>query len=108
MTLHLPWPIDVYLASENAHDVTALERCFATDAVVRDESRTIRGLDAIKAWRADTGRKYSHTVEPLTMFDREGRTVVTCKVTGNFPGSPIHLDHVFELQGDKIVALEIR
>jgi hypothetical protein len=75
---------------------------------VRDESRTIQGLDAIKAWRAETGRKYAHTVEPLAVSTREGKTVVTGKVSGNFPGSPINLDHIFELDGDRIVALEIR
>jgi hypothetical protein len=34
---------------------------------------------------------------------------VTGKVTGNFPGSPINLDHIFEIDDDgKIVALELR
>jgi hypothetical protein len=29
------------------------------------------------------------------------------KVSGNFPGSPVNLDHVFKLHCDKIVSLEI-
>jgi hypothetical protein len=37
----------------------------------------------------------------------DGKTVVTAKVSGNFPGSPLNLDHVFELHGDKIASLEI-
>ena len=69
----------------------------------------IRGLDAITAWRMETGRKYNHTVEPLTTINRDGKCIVTGKVTGNFPGSPISLDHIFEMNGDgKIVALELR
>jgi hypothetical protein len=32
---------------------------------------------------------------------------VTGKVSGNFPGSPIYLDHVLELKDDRIVSLKI-
>jgi hypothetical protein len=32
---------------------------------VRDEGRTIKGLAAIKQWKAETKKKYQHTVEPL-------------------------------------------
>lgn len=108
MTLNLPEPIDIYFTSERAHDTTAVDRCFAADAVVRDEGGTIAGLAAIKAWREETGRKYQHTVEPLAMTQREGRIIVTGKVTGNFPGSPVNLDHVFEVAAGRIVSLEIR
>ena len=74
--------------------------------MVRDEGRTIKGIAAIKAWRNETGGKYPHAVEPLSVTERDGKTVVTAKVSGNFPGSP-NLDHVFELHGDKIASLEI-
>ncbi|MCC7250543.1 MAG: hypothetical protein IT540_01565 [Hyphomicrobium sp.] len=68
----------------------------------------MRGLGAIKAWRTETGRKYDHTIEPLAVADQDGQVLVTCKVTGNFPGSPINLDHIFKIEGDRIVALEIK
>ena len=108
MAIHLPGPIDVYFVSENAHDTTALDRCFAADAIVRDEGKTIEGLAAIKAWRIETGKKYNHKVEPLAMSERDGKFIVTGKVSGDFPGSPINLDHIFEIEGDRIVSLEIR
>ena len=108
MAIHLPKPIDFYFASENTHDTTALDQCFAADAIVRDEGKTIHGLTAIKAWRIETGKKYHHSVEPLAMSERDGKVVVTGKVSGNFPGSPVNLDHIFEIDGGKIVALEIR
>jgi hypothetical protein len=41
MGIHLPKPIDTYFASENTHDASLLERCFAPDAIVRDEGKTI-------------------------------------------------------------------
>ena len=108
MAIHLPAPIDTYFASENARDTEGVDRCFAVDAIVRDEGRTVEGIAAIKAWRIETGRKYQHTVEPLSVIERDGKTVVTARVSGNFPGSPLDLDHIFELHGDKIVSLEIR
>jgi SnoaL-like domain len=107
MTIHLAIPIKIYFASENAHDVESLDRCFAADATVRDEGRTIKGIAAIKAWRSETREKYHHKVEPLSVTERDGKTVVTAKVSGNFPGSPVNLDHAFELHGDRIVSLEI-
>ena len=107
MTIHLPKPIAIYFASENAHDTGSLDRCFAADAIVRDEGRTIKGIAAIKTWRSETGAKYHHTVEPLSVTERHDKTVVTAKVSGNFPGSPVNLDHVFELHGDRIMSLEI-
>jgi hypothetical protein len=108
MSIQLPKPIDVYFAKENAHDATALDNCFTAQAIVRDEGKTIKGLPAIKAWRIETGRKYSHTVQPLAVSERDGKVIVTCKVSGNFPGSPVTLDHAFEIEGDRIVSLEIR
>jgi len=107
MGIHLPKPIDIYFASENAHDPAALDTCFAADATVHDENKTIKGIAAIKAWRIETGKKYNHTVEPLAISERDGKVTVTGKVSGNFPGSPINLDHVFELRNDRIVSLKI-
>jgi hypothetical protein len=108
MGIILPKPIEIYFASENVHDPAALDTCFAADATVRDESQTIKGIAAIKAWRIETGKKYNHTIEPLAIAERDGNVIVTGKVTGNFPGSPINLDHVFQLENDRIVSLEIR
>jgi SnoaL-like protein len=108
MDITLPAPIDIYFASENAHDPSAIDRCFAADAVVRDEGRTIKGIAAIKAWRIESGEKYRHTVEPRGLSLRDGRVVVMSRISGEFPGSPIRLEHVFKIDGDRITSLEIR
>ena len=105
--LRLPPPIALYFASENTHDASAIDRCFAPDATVRDENQTIQGLAAIRAWRTETGRKYAHRVEPLEVAHKDGRIIVRGRVSGNFPGSPIVLDHIFALAGDRIASLEI-
>ena len=108
MPLALPKPIEVFLSSENMHDTDALAECFASDATVQDEGQTLQGLRAIKAWRLETAKKYQHTLKPLAASAHGDKTVVSTKLTGNFPGSPITLDFVFTLQGDKIAALEIK
>jgi hypothetical protein len=108
MTLHLPKPIEVYMSSENAHDIETLGACFAPDATVKDEGHTVTGLKAIAAWRRETTKKYQHTIEPVAIAECDGKTVVTSKLSGNFPGSPLTLDFVFKLQGDKIASLEIQ
>ena len=107
MSVDLPTPIAIYIAAENSGDTEALAECFAKDAVVRDEGKTIEGSAAIKQWKAETKKKYQHTVEPVTVAEEDGKIIVTNRLTGNFPGSPIELEFVFTLDGDKIASLEI-
>jgi ketosteroid isomerase-like protein len=105
---NLPKPIAIYIAAENSGDTEALAKCFAENAIVRDEGQTIEGLAAIKKWKAETKEKYQHTIEPLASTQKDDKAIVTNRLTGNFPGSPIELEFVFALDGDKITSLEIR
>jgi ketosteroid isomerase-like protein len=105
--MKLPEPIEIFISSENAHDADAVAACFAADAFVVDEGRTMTGLEAIAAWRRQTAEKYRHTVEPLEISERDGETVIACKLSGNFPGSPIKLNFVFALRDGKIASLRI-
>jgi hypothetical protein len=108
MSVHLPKAIERFMSSENAHDADSLAACFPPDATVRDEGRTRKGLTEIAAWRRETTEKYRHTVEPLAVAERDEKIVVTSRVSGNFPGSPITLDFVFRLEHGKISSLEIQ
>ena len=108
MSVNLPAPIAIYIAAENRGDMEALAQCFAEHAVVRDEGQTIEGLAAIKQWKAETKKKYQHMVEPLASAQKDGKIIVTNRLTGNFPGSPIELQFIFGLDGNKIASLEIR
>ena len=108
MPVDLPAPIAIYIAAENSGDTEDLDQCFAEDAVVKDENQTMEGLADIKRWIADTRKKYQHTIEPLASTQQEGKTIVANRLTGNFPGSPIELEFVFTLEGNKIASLEIR
>jgi hypothetical protein len=108
VAIDLPTPIALYIAAENRGDTESLEQCFAAHAVVRDEGQTIEGLAAIKRWTAETRKKYQHTIEPLVSARADDRIIVTNRLTGNFPGSPIDLRFIFRINGDRIVSLEIR
>jgi SnoaL-like domain len=106
MTLDLPTPTASYFTADKG-DSEAVARCFADDAVVKDEGRAYRGRAAIKKWKEEAEAKYQYTSEPLACRQEEGKVVVTCRLTGNFPGSPLNLRFFFELEGDKIASLEI-
>jgi len=108
MTIVLAGPVSAFFEAERTQDLEALARCFSEWATVRDEGRTVEGRDAIKRWMKDAKAKYHHTVEPLAMSHRDGLTVVTARVAGAFPNSPLELQHLFAVEGGKIVSLEIR
>ena len=107
MPLNLPAPVAAYIAAENGDDAIVLAHCFAENAVVQDEGRTMKGLAAIQRWKAETKQKYHHTVEPLASIQKDGKTIVKTRLTGGFPGSPVELQFVFGLEGDRISSLEI-
>lgn len=106
MTLKLSKPVAAYFAADRA-DGEAVSRCFAENAVVKDEGHTYNGLAAIKKWKEEASAKYQYTCEPLACEDKAGKSVVTCRLVGNFPGSPADLRFAFELTGEQIVSLEI-
>ena len=108
MTITLTGPVGAYFEAERAEDFEALARCFGEGATVRDEGHSIQGPDAIKGWMKDAKTKFQHTAEPLAVSHRDGVTVVTARVAGEFPNSPLDLEHVFVVEGGRIVSLEIR
>ena len=108
MPLELPAPLPAYFAATNAHDIDGTLATFAADASVRDEGRDVAGHDAIRAWIIETTRQYRFTATPLGIDQKDGRIVVTARVSGTFPGSPIELHYQFALAGGKITALAIK
>jgi hypothetical protein len=74
---------------------------------VKDEAHTYTGLSAIKQWKAGASAKFEYTSEPFASEQKGGKTIVTSRLAGNFPGSPVNLRFVFEIEGDKIASLEI-
>jgi hypothetical protein len=108
MSIRFPKPIAAYFAAEKAGDASALARCFTNDGVVRDEGGTFSGRAAIERWNADARSKYHHTVTALSRSEADGAIAILARVSGDFPGSPLELQHVFRLDGDQIASLDIR
>jgi uncharacterized protein (TIGR02246 family) len=99
--------IAAYIEASNTHNADALIACFTPDAVVTDESKTHRGLEEIRQWAIHTATEYAFTLEVRDIAAQGEEVVVTCQVTGTFPGSPIPLRHFFTLVGNRIAALTI-
>lgn len=107
MNIQLPASIATFFEVSNGADVSALERCFAGNAVVHDENHRHLGHEAIRAWLQEAKRKYVYTVEPLDATQQDSTVKVLARVSGNFPGSPVELTHVFRLGDGRIEELKI-
>jgi hypothetical protein len=104
----LPSLLQRYLAADAARNLNDFIECFAPDAMVRDERQSHVGHDAIRAWKAHADATVPYGLTPLG-FSRQGaRWQLLASVSGAFPGSPIELMHVFQVEDDRIVSLEIR
>jgi len=108
MPPNLPDPLRRYLAADAARDLAAFVRCFSVDAIVRDENRTHRGHEAIRAWKAEADARFAYRVVPLGVSRSGDQWKLLARVVGSFPGSPVELMHVFQLVDDRIGALDIR
>ena len=108
MSIKLPAPIAAFFDAESRNDAEALSQAFAEDGVVLDEGHVIQGTAAIRHWLAETRKKYQHTVEPLASETKGDETIVTCRLSGSFPGSPIKVRFIFKLDGNAITSLEVR
>jgi ketosteroid isomerase-like protein len=103
----LPPPIADYIQACNARDADALTGCFTVDAVVTDEGQTYRGTEEIRRWAVETQAAYHFTLEAMGVAEQGSETVVTFRLSGDFPGSPIELRFIFTLDAGKIAALAI-
>jgi len=107
MNVSMPSALASYFAAEGAADTDVLECCFAPNAVVHDEGRVMRGLDAIKAWKMAARAKYQYHVTPMRVSTVGTTATVLARVTGSFAGSPVELTYTFGLANEKIASLEI-
>src|SRR6185295_7912255 len=105
-SLNLPKPIAAYFEADQG-DSETVSQCFTENAVVKDEGNTHEGRAAINQGKTNTSAKYQYTSEPLACEEKDGKTVVTSHLVGNFPGTPVDLRFFFKLEGDKIASLEI-
>src|SRR5882724_4283497 len=108
MALDVPEPIAEYLAAEEAKDADALSRCFTEDGTVHDEGHDYHGRDSIRQWKQTADAKYRYVLQTVNVQTFGDLVTVRARLTGEFPGSPVELDHIFKLSNNKIASLEIR
>ena len=109
MAIKLPTPIGAFFDAESRNDAEALGQAFAEDGVVLDEGHVIQGRPRHQALAGRDPKKISRTRwnrwRPKRMRDE---TIVTCRLSGSFPGSPIKVRFIFKLDGNAITSLEVR
>jgi ketosteroid isomerase-like protein len=108
MAVDMPEPIAQYMAAEEAKDADALSRCFTEDGTVHDEGQDYHRRHSIRQWKHAVDAKYRYVLQTVNVQTFGDLVTVRARLTGEFPGSPVELDHIFKLSKDKIVSLEIR
>jgi hypothetical protein len=112
VTTELPPTAAAYVRAVNDRDPAAFVALFAEGAVVSDIGREFRGPVEIAAWSDREIFAPQVTLEVIDVADRDGETVVTAKVDGNFDRTglpdPVVINHHITAEGGKIVGLTCR
>ena len=108
MVLDVPDATAEYLAAEGAKDADALSRCFTEEGSAHDEGQDHLGCDSIRQWKQAADAKYRYVFQTMNVQTLGELVTVRARLTGEFPGSPVELDHIFKLSAYKIASLEIR
>ena len=89
--LNLPEPIAAYFEADRARQRSrrALLHRPMGWSWTRDEHTRVS--QAIKAWKTAASAKYSYIAEPFALVKQDRKYIVTSRVTGDFPGSPVDL-----------------
>lgn len=104
--LDLHAPIAAYFSADR-RDGKAVARCFTTEGVIKDERKSHVGVAAIEAWKNAASAEFAYVAEPIALQKHDREIIVSGRVTGSFPGSPVILRYAFVLDRGKIATLEI-
>jgi hypothetical protein len=103
---------DAYTQAVNRHDANAYRALFAETARVDDAGGEFNGRAAIQEWSDREIFGAQVTLEPLGVVEKDGETVLTTKVDGNFDRTglpdPVIISHHIQTDGAKIVQLTCR
>ncbi|TLP45941.1 MULTISPECIES: nuclear transport factor 2 family protein [Cohaesibacter] len=103
MTNTVPIAVLRYFAARSPQ---AVVNCFSDDGTAMDEGNMYHGKAEILQWR-EAASKIQFEEEILSSRQDGSQTIVSCRLTGDFKGSPVNLDFCFELDGDQVSRLEI-
>ena|SRR5215204_2744619 len=110
--LRITKPIVDFIKAINEHNADAFLAVFTDNAVITDEGHEYRGNTAIKEWNDEKNIGAKITLSPVEAIDRDGKTILTAKVDGNFDKTglpdPFLMDLCFTLDENLITALKYR
>lgn len=107
MNLKLPEAIEIYFQASNSYDSKLLAKCFTEDAILYDEGLAYHGPDAIESHLVEAHNNLLIKTNVTNVAEKNGETVVTATISGNFDGSPVALDYHFTMKDEKIATLKI-
>lgn len=110
MTLQIPPLANEYVQATNDNQPAQFLALFAEDAVVHDAGRVHRGRAAIRDWSQHEIFDVQVTLDVLEVTERDGRTILTTKVDGNFDRTglpdPVIIEQRLRIDGNAIRELE--
>lgn len=107
MNLQIPEAVKNYFEASNSYDNYLLGKCFAEDAILYDEGQAYHGPTDIEAHITETNSNLLVKTNVTNVVEKNGETIVTATVSGNFEGSPVALDFNFTMKNHKISLLTI-
>jgi len=110
--LHIKKTIGDFVTAVNEHNSNAFLSVFTESAVITDEGHEYQGISAIKKWNAEKNIGANITLSPIEITARNGKTILTAGVDGNFDKTglpdPFVMDLYFTHDENLISALEYR
>ncbi|BCJ98953.1 nuclear transport factor 2 family protein [Anaerocolumna chitinilytica] len=105
--ISLPQPIAAYYHASDTYDAALLAACFAENAILVDEGEEYHGAKAVSEYILKANKDANVMTDITNCAEKNGMTVVTATISGDFDGSPVPLDFYFTLANDKIKTLSI-
>ena len=102
---NLPKVIANLVKAQDNFDSKAYTDCFSETAVVHDEGKVHRGKTEIQNWIEKANKEYQVVMKPLDYS--ETNQILKAQISGFFPGSPLVLTYLFELNDGLIQSLKI-
>jgi hypothetical protein len=103
----LPFVVSTYLTTPKTELGPMIEGLFTPDAVVRDDGQTHVGADAVRVWAGHVATAPGFTRTVTGSVTAGDAVIVTARLAGDFPGSPVDLHHHFTVTDGRISALTI-
>ena len=103
----LPKPLADFVAAQNEFKTAAFLKIFADNASVHDEGGEYHGTVEIKEWFETTKNKYNTHMDPIAYEGNPNESILTIKMSGTFPGSPLSVKFYFSIKDAKIISLRI-